>query len=150
VLAHLIIVPSASHSLGETRRAGVSAGQRNVALVVEDYGSLSGVVTLPGGEPVAAFSVFLLSDPPGDPTQAAGERGAWSAPWLAPGAYRIAVLSAEAAASPARTSLYDNTTVSISLEPALTEMGLQKRPAIEGMMQCVARPHGELLHELSP
>jgi protocatechuate 3,4-dioxygenase beta subunit len=114
-----------AHPIGEAQKLDVTTGQRGVALVVEEYGSLAGAVTLADGKPASAFSVIILREPVGDARQAESERGGWSAPWLEPGDYRVAIMSADGGIlAKARVEAGRRTQLPLTLDPALAGMAV--------------------------
>jgi hypothetical protein len=124
---------SAVQAGGEARQADVAAGQSDVRLVLEGYGSLSGSVTGADGQPARDFSVLLLRDTPGEPLSVDGERGRWALPWVAPGSYRVAILSSSGgAATQARVSSGNETKLTLRLDPELAGQAilsaLNRRP----------------------
>jgi hypothetical protein len=111
---------SATHAGGEAQRLDVSAGQRDVRLVVEGYGSLSGSVTDAAGQPARDFSVLVLRRSAGQPLNVDGERGSWALPWVAPGEYRIVILSSDGgAATQARVASGKESKLALRLDPKL-------------------------------
>lgn len=82
----------AVHNLGEGQRPQVLAGEE-VNVILEAYGEVRGHVVTEEGQPVPRFSVVASRQPVGEPVTANGEAGFWSARWLAPGDYRIAVFA---------------------------------------------------------
>jgi hypothetical protein len=122
---------SAVHASGEAQRADVAAGQSGVRLVVEGYGSLSGTVAAADGQPARDFSVFVLRETPGQPLSVDGAGGSWALPWVAPGAYRIVVMSSSGGvATDARVSSGNDTKLTLRLDPKLSGgavMGLLDR-----------------------
>jgi hypothetical protein len=119
-------VVTAQHQLGEGRALEVEAGRRDLVVVLDDYGTLAGVVTLPDGQPAPAFSVLLMPQPWGDPLRANGERGYWSLSWLAPGDYRVVVMSARGGrVANAHVDPGRKTELPLSLDPALAGVAVQ-------------------------
>jgi hypothetical protein len=111
---------AARHASGEARPLDVGAGQRDVRLVIDPYGSLSGRVTGADGEPVRRFSVVVFQDTPGESLDVDGDRGRWSLPWVAPGEYRIVFMSPSGGASAnARVTSGSDTALTVELDPAL-------------------------------
>lgn len=111
---------SAVHAGGEARKADVAAGQSEVRLVLEGYGSLSGSVTDADGQPASDFSVLVLRDTPGEPLSVDGDRGLWTLPWVGPGSYRVAILSSSGgAATTARVNSGNDTKLALRLDPGL-------------------------------
>ena len=82
----------AVHNLGEGQRPQVLAGEE-ADVVLEAYGEARGQVLSEDGQPIPRFSVVVARQPVGEPVTANGESGSWSARWLAPGEYRLAVFA---------------------------------------------------------
>jgi hypothetical protein len=87
-----------SSTSGDTSRTGVESGADDIVIRLDAYGSISGTVQTPTGEPVAAFSIARQADG-GQIDTLLGENGAWSLPWLAPGKYTIVARSVAGMAS---------------------------------------------------
>jgi carboxypeptidase family protein len=118
-------VVSVVHPLGEAWQLDVPGGQRDLKIVLESYGEIVGSVILPDGQPAARFSVLAMRQPIGEPSRFSGERGAWSAPWLAPGAYQLVIMSdAGGARAEVQVRAGQTTRTRITLEPALAGSGI--------------------------
>jgi hypothetical protein len=83
----------ATTATGEAESRNVRAGGAPVQLRVTSYGSLSGTVTDTRGAPVPIFVVDYRRQDEDAARQLVGANGKWSAPWLAPGKYRLLVTS---------------------------------------------------------
>jgi hypothetical protein len=113
-------VLSARHAGGEALVFEVGTGQRDVRLVIAAYGSLSGIVTAPDGQPARHFSVVVIRDTPGELLHVDGDRGRWSLPYVAPGEYRVVFMSPSGGASTnARVTSGSDTLLALQLNPAL-------------------------------
>jgi hypothetical protein len=118
---------TARHAGGEGQALDVNAGQHNVRLVVEAYGSLSGRVTTADGRPARRFTVLAYRETPGQPLHVDGERGSWSLPWVAPGDYRVVFMSPSGgASSSALVTSGSNTALEVQLDPALAGAAVLK------------------------
>lgn len=118
-------VVAVEHPRGATRQGDVDAGRRGLALVLDEFGSMSGAVTTPDGLPAPAFSVLLMN-PGASPVRVDGSRGRWEMPWLASGDYRVLVLSSSGGASTsARVEPGRATELDLQLDPKLAGTGIQ-------------------------
>jgi hypothetical protein len=70
----------------------VSAGERQVALIVQRRGRLSGMLTDASGAPVRAFTLRYSGS--NESSEVRGIDGRWSLPWLEPDRYSLDAISA--------------------------------------------------------
>jgi protocatechuate 3,4-dioxygenase beta subunit len=110
----------ASHPSGDAQSLDVAAGQRDVHLVVQGYGSLSGSVTDADGQPARDFSVLVWSETPGQGLHVDGDRGGWALHWIPPGNYRIVIMSPSGGVETgARVTSGNETKLALRLDPGL-------------------------------
>lgn len=104
---------SVTSPLGEAHVASVHTGQP-IAITLEAYGSLSGRVLSPSGQPVRSFRLSYANGETEHIEDVSGPNGAWSAPWLAPGTYSVKV-SAETGSAERQVELAPGGRVSVEL-----------------------------------
>jgi len=117
-------VVSVEHPRGEARQLNVDAGRRGLALVLDEYGSLSGAVQRPDGQPADSFSVILTREYSGA-LRVDGARGHWHAPWVPAGEYRVIIVATTGGATgTTRVDPGRPTRLDLKLDPALAGAGI--------------------------